>query len=68
MFLFGFTRQFASLFTTKGSSAVSVCSSLPSVDPTHDATRYIQMQNNTLTIILAVFSIYLIDFSINAGV
>ncbi|KAG6906712.1 hypothetical protein DXG01_012453 [Tephrocybe rancida] len=43
MLLLGYTRGFASIFTTRDSSS-----------------------NTTLTIVLAVLSIYLIDFSINA--
>ncbi|GJJ14594.1 hypothetical protein Clacol_008860 [Clathrus columnatus] len=43
MYLLGFTRNFANVFTHSGSA-----------------------WNNNLTIALAVFSIYLIDFSINA--
>ncbi|KAG6849814.1 hypothetical protein H0H93_004763 [Arthromyces matolae] len=43
MLLLGYTRGFASIFTTRGSSS-----------------------NNALTVVLAILSIYLIDFSINA--
>ena len=59
MLLLGFTRGVASIFTEKDSSSVRRFPLLIS----HAEL----VQNDSLTIWLAVLAIYLIDFAINAG-
>jgi len=63
LILLGFTRNFASIITTWGSRTVYIPLSvlMPS------SGRSLEFQNDLLTIWLAVFAIYCIDFSINAG-
>jgi hypothetical protein len=63
MLLLGYTRAFANIFSSSGSTFVSlwvhsdcVCSA-----------RLTRQQNDALTIWLAVFAIYCMDFAINAG-
>lgn len=60
MLLFGYTRPFASIFTGQDNASVSLIN-FPVMDHSKG------LQNDSLTIWLAVLSIYLIDFSINAG-
>jgi solute carrier family 45 protein 1/2/4 len=60
MLLFGFTRAVASVSTGWDNDSVRVTSLLSS-------SQFTILQNNALTMWLAVLSIYLIDFSINVG-
>ena len=62
MLLLGFTRPVASIFTSWHTSAVRF--------PSDVGVFFLSLkvhQNDVLTISLAVLSIYLIDFAINAG-
>ena len=61
MLLLGFTRPVASVFTGWDNDSVRV-TSLFCFSP-----EFPSLQNDLLTIWLAVLSIFLIDFSINAG-
>ena len=57
--LLGYTRHVASVFTSLNTKAVSLTFTFDSLLTT--------TKNDDLTIILAVFAVYFIDFSINAG-
>jgi solute carrier family 45, member 1/2/4 len=63
LLLFGYTRPVASAFIKLGTSAVCFYSVLS----LHLIDWRMRIQNNVLTIWLAVLSIYFIDFSVNAG-
>jgi len=65
LILLGFTRNFASIITTWGSP--TVCNPLPPLFRRPCPGHSLEFQNDALTIWLAVFAIYCIDFSINAG-
>ena len=60
MLLLGFTRSVASIFTALGSHSVGLIA--------RPKTSWLTFsQNDVVTIWLAIFAIYLIDFSINVG-
>jgi solute carrier family 45, member 1/2/4 len=66
LLLFGYTRPVASVFVRFGTSAVCY-HMFYSVLSLYFIDWGVWIQNNVLTIWLAVLSIYCIDFSINAG-
>jgi solute carrier family 45 protein 1/2/4 len=64
MLLLGYTRGFASLFSTAHSSFVRLIILLHATIHIHDGCF---RQNDNLTIWLAVLAIYAMDFAVNAG-
>jgi solute carrier family 45 protein 1/2/4 len=63
MLLLGFTRPVASVFTGWDNDSVRGTGLLCF----YSSSQLTSLQNDVLTMWLAVLSIYLIDFSINAG-
>lgn len=62
LLIFGYTREVASVVTTRGSSAVRAWISAGIKATLSD----IHLQHSNLTIFLAVFAVYVLDFAINA--
>jgi solute carrier family 45 protein 1/2/4 len=64
LLIFGYTREVASVVTTWGSDAVSY-HDLMMHEYLHSDRSTLRVQHATLTIWLAVFAVYALDFAIN---